>query len=90
MQKIISSSTLSMEMEATAASETVSRLPIDLAARERWENEVFNASRRLITMLMNCFGEIDPLNACKNYNTRRNQQSKSIILLVESVLFILF
>jgi len=36
------------------ASEMVSFWPRDLAWKERWLNEVFRASRRLTTMLMNC------------------------------------
>lgn len=40
-------------MEATAASLTESFLPSDLALIERCENEVFKASNKLTTMLMN-------------------------------------
>ena len=46
-----------MEIEATAASDTVSFLPSERAWSERCEKDVFRASSRLITILMNCFGQ---------------------------------
>lgn len=42
-----------MEIPAMAASLTESLRPIERAARERWEKDVFRASKRLTTMLMN-------------------------------------
>lgn len=42
-----------MAIPATAASDTESFLPIDRAASDRCENDVFNASNRLTTILMN-------------------------------------
>lgn len=43
-----------MLIEATAASLTESFLPKDLACIERCEKDVFKASNKLTTMLMNC------------------------------------
>lgn len=45
-----------IEMLAMAASLTESFLPMERAASERCENDVFRASSRLTTMLMNCAG----------------------------------
>lgn len=42
-----------MAIEATAASATESFLPNDRAANERCENDVFKASNKFTTMLMN-------------------------------------
>lgn len=49
---------LIIEIPATAASLTESFLPIERAEMERWENDVFKASNKLTTMLMNCFKKI--------------------------------
>lgn len=40
-------------MLATATSDTESFLPRDLAANDLWLKDVFRASRRFTTMLMN-------------------------------------
>jgi hypothetical protein len=40
-------------IEATEASLIESRFPSDLAASDRCENDVFKASKRLTTILMN-------------------------------------
>lgn len=44
---------LSMVIDAIPRSLTLSFLPIDRAANDRCENDVFNASNRFTTMLMN-------------------------------------
>lgn len=42
-----------MEIDATAASDMVSRLPSERADIERCENDVFKASKRLTTIFIN-------------------------------------